>query len=264
MPQIKIRDRDVHIQELNRGTAQTVVLIHGMFSNLSVYYFKIAPLLAARFHVVMYDLKSHGLSSKVGAGYRFDAMTADLIDLLDALHLKKVHLIGYSFGGLVALNTAYKESERVLSLGIIEGPNPGDGEARDLIDIYSKEFLEHYIQNFTDTTKIKMGKRQLEKNHQMYQFLFHDTSIKKDMELEARFFSTFPFENVKKRVLLLYGKQSNCLPAGELLASSINDSQLATLEGDHNLPIQAPESVGHILLEFLSRQMNETKQESAR
>lgn len=259
MPQIKIRDRSVHIQELNRGAAQTVVLIHGMFSNLSVYYFKIAPQLAAKFHVVMYDLKSHGLSSKVTNGYRFDDMTTDLMDLLDALQLTKVHLVGYSYGGLVALNTCYRWPERIHSLSVIEAPNPGDGKTRDLIDIYSREFLEHYIQNFTDTTKVKMGKRQLDKNHRMYQFLFDDTSIKKDMALEAQFFSIFPFEELKKQVLLVYGKQSNCLPAGEVLAKNINHNQLVRLNGDHNLPIQAPESVSHVLSTFLVQQMDAYK-----
>jgi len=246
-----IRDRSVHIQELNRGAAKTLVLIHGMFSNLSVYYFKIAPLLAEKFHVVIYDLKSHGLSSKVEDGYGFDAMTADLVDLLDALHIEHVHLIGYSYGGLVALNTGFREPERINSLSIIEAPNPGDRKTMDLIDIYSKEFLEHYIQNFTDTTKVKMGKRQLEKNHKMYQFLFNNTSIRDDMEKEADFFLRFPFEALKKNILLVYGKQSNCLSAGEFLARKIKNNQIIVMDGDHNLPIQAPEAVAQILMKFI-------------
>src|SRR5882757_3928108 len=106
MPVIKVNNRDVHIQELNKGAAETVLLVHGMFSNLSVYYFNIAPILARHFHVVMYDLKSHGLSERTAEGYDLESMTDDLLNLLDSQGFDQVHLGGYSFGGLIALKMA--------------------------------------------------------------------------------------------------------------------------------------------------------------
>uniref|UniRef100_F4C2I2 Alpha/beta hydrolase fold protein n=1 Tax=Sphingobacterium sp. (strain 21) TaxID=743722 RepID=F4C2I2_SPHS2 len=254
MPHIQIQNREIHIQELNKDAPQTIVLIHGMFSNLSVYYFRIAPILAKYFHVIMYDLKSHGLSSRVDHGYRFDDMSYDLIDLMDTLMLEKVHLVGYSFGGLVALNTCLKYPSRIDRLGVIEAPDPGDRKTMDIIDIYSKEFLEHYIQNFTDTTKVKMGKRQLEKNHRMYQYLFDHTSIKDDMEKEIAYFSSAPIKSITQNTLLIYGKQSNCLESGKFLAKHIVNAEFVTLLGDHNLPMQAPELIANKLLGFLSKQ----------
>src|ERR1700753_2900134 len=103
MPVIKIREREVHYQELNKGAARSVVLVHGMLGNLAVYYFRIAPLLAEYFHVVLYDLKSHGLSEKVRDGYDLDSMSDDLFGLMEVLQLRKVLLAGYSFGALIAL-----------------------------------------------------------------------------------------------------------------------------------------------------------------
>lgn len=254
MPLLKIYNNTVHIQELNRGAPETIVLIHGMFSNLSVYYFKIAPLLAEHFHVIMYDLKSHGLSSRVQKGYRFDDMTTDLLALLDLFRLESAHLVGYSFGGLVALNTGANHPERIKSLCLIEAPNPDDRKTREVINLYSKEFLENYIQNFTDTTKVKMGKRQLEKNHKMYQYLFNDTSIKVDMERETNFFSRISFVNFTLNTLLIYGKESGCLPAGFLLSKLVKGSTLLTLKGDHNLPIQEPELLATALTKFFQHQ----------
>lgn len=254
MPHINIHNRNVHIQELNKGAPNTLILIHGMFSNLSVYYFKIAPLLAKKFHVIMYDLKSHGLSARFDTGYRFSDMTEDLIHLLDELNLDKVHLVGYSFGGLISINTCINYPERIEKLCVIEAPNPGDRKAVGLIDIYSKEFLENYILNFTDTTRVNMGKRQLEKNHRMYEYLFNNTSIKVDMECEMNFFKTASFNLINQETLLLYGKQSNCLDSGNRLSSKITDSQLKVLEGDHNLPIQQPEVVAETLIDFLTKE----------
>lgn len=253
MPIITVNNRQVHIQELNKGAEQTVVLIHGMFSNLSIYYFNIAPVLAKHFHVVMYDLKSHGMSERFLDGYDLDNMSSDLIGLIDHLQLEKVHLVGYSFGGLIALKTALEYPERINQLVVMEAPDPQDEKARNIIDEYSKEFLEHYVANFTDTTKVQMGKRQMEKNHRMYEFLFNQTSIKADMIREKHFLSETDFSKLTAPTLLLYGADSNCRPTGEWLHSQISQSELELIPGDHNIPIQEPQHIAETISQFLSK-----------
>ncbi|PTT41512.1 alpha/beta hydrolase [Chryseobacterium sp. HMWF028] len=253
MPIITVNNRQVHIQELNKGAEQTVVLIHGMFSNLSIYYFNIAPVLAKHFHVVMYDLKSHGMSERFLDGYDLDNMSSDLIGLIDHLQLEKVHLVGYSFGGLIALKTALEYPDRVNQLVVMEAPDPQDEKARNIIDEYSKEFLEHYVANFTDTTKVQMGKRQMEKNHRMYEFLFNQTSIKADMIKEKHFLGETDFSKLTTPTLLLYGADSNCRPTGEWLQSQISQSELELIPGDHNIPIQEPQRIAETIAQFLSK-----------
>ncbi|UTX50263.1 alpha/beta fold hydrolase [Chryseobacterium sp. MA9] len=253
MPIITVNNRQVHIQELNKGAEQTVVLIHGMFSNLSIYYFNIAPVLAKHFHVVMYDLKSHGMSERFLDGYDLDNMSSDLMGLIDHLQLEKVHLVGYSFGGLIALKTALEYPDRVNQLVVMEAPDPQDEKARNIIDEYSKEFLEHYVANFTDTTKVQMGKRQMEKNHRMYEFLFNQTSIKADMIREKHFLGETDFNRLTASTLLLYGADSNCRPTGEWLQSQISQSELELIPGDHNIPIQEPQRIAETISQFLSK-----------
>ncbi|PWV44858.1 alpha/beta fold hydrolase [Chitinophaga sp. S165] len=250
MPVIQVKNKSVHIQEFNKGARETIVLIHGMFSNLSVYYFNIAPVLAQDFHVVMYDMKSHGMSERCQYGYDLHAMTDDLRDLMDALHLKSVHLAGYSYGGLVAMKMAIRYPSRVKKLAVIEAPDPCDNETLSIIDIYSKEFLVDYINNYTDTTRMRIGKRQLDKNHRMYEYLFYETSIKEDMHNERFFFSDDAIGNVTHDTLLIYGKGSNCLPSGRKLYHTVPRSKMTLIEGDHNLPIQQPLEVANKLKDF--------------
>ncbi|CAM3079742.1 alpha/beta hydrolase [Chryseobacterium flavum] len=257
MPVITVNNRQVHIQELNKGADQTVVLVHGMFSNLSIYYFNIAPVLAKHFHVVMYDLKSHGMSERFPDGYDLDNMSSDLIGLMDHLQLEKVHLAGYSFGGLIVLKTALKYPDRIDQLVVMEAPDPQDEKARNIIDEYSKEFLEHYVANFTDTTKVRMGKRQMEKNHRMYEFLFNQTSIKADMIREKDFLGEADFSQLKASTLLLYGTGSNCRPTGEWLQSQIGNSGLELIPGDHNIPIQEPILIAETITQFLSKTLTQ-------
>ncbi len=252
MPVIPVNGLSLHVQELNPAGTHTVVLIHGMFSNLAVYYFHIAPLLAQYRHVMMYDLRSHGLSESVTSGYGLDAMADDFYALLNARELtEKVDVIGYSFGGLVALNCAIRFPSRVGRVAVIDAPNPADQHTRDIIDVYSREFLANYLTNFTDTTRIRMGKRQFEKNHRKYEFLFHQTTIKTDMLRDAAFLEHAPLHCIDS-CLLLYGRSSNCLQTGFLLRDRIGNARLEILEGDHNLPVQSPEQVSGVLIEFLT------------
>lgn len=250
MPVIKVNNRDVHIQELNKGAAETVLLVHGMFSNLSVYYFNIAPILAEHFHVVMYDLKSHGMSERTLHGYDLNSMTDDLNALMEALNLNQVHLAGYSFGGLIALKMALRFPDKVKKLVVIEAPDPKDEKARGIIDDYSREFLEHYVENFTDTTKVKMGKRQMERNHRMYEYLFYQTSIKSDMIAEKDFLDDSQISLLNKDTLLLYGSDSNCLETGKELNGKIKTSELTAVPGDHNIPIQEPVMIANMINTF--------------
>lgn len=255
MPIISVNDKKVHIQELNKGAEQTVVMIHGMFSNLSIYYFNIAPILAKHFHVVMYDLKSHGMSERFLDGYDLENMSSDVLALMDVLNIEKAHLVGYSFGGLISLKTALKAPNRIKQLVVIEAPDPQDEKARGIIDQYSKEFLEHYVANFTDTTKVQMGKRQMEKNHRMYEFLFNQTTIKSDMIKEKHFLSEVDFSELKPSALLMYGEDSNCRPTGEWLNDQIGNSELKLIQGDHNIPIQEPALIAETIAHFLSKSL---------
>ncbi|WP_426277829.1 alpha/beta fold hydrolase [Chryseobacterium sp. S-02] len=260
MPIISVNDKKVHIQELNKGAEQTVVMIHGMFSNLSIYYFNIAPILAKHFHVVMYDLKSHGMSERFTDGYDLENMSSDVLALMDVLEIEKAHLVGYSFGGLIALKTALKASNHVDQLVVIEAPDPQDEKARNIIEEYSKEFLEHYVANFTDTTKVQMGKRQMEKNHRMYEFLFNQTSIKADMIKEKHFLSEVDFSELKPSTLLMYGADSNCRPTGEWLNEQIRQADLELIQGDHNIPIQEPILIAETIAHFLSKSLKTLSQ----
>ncbi|WP_183559795.1 alpha/beta fold hydrolase [Mucilaginibacter sp. SP1R1] len=250
MPVIKVNNREVHIQELNKGAAETVLLIHGMFSNLSVYYFNIAPILAKHFHVVMYDLKSHGMSERTLHGYDLNSMTDDLHALMQVLNLETAHLAGYSFGGLIALKMTLRFPDKIKKLIVIEAPDPKDEKARGIIDDYSREFLEHYVENFTDTTKVKMGKRQMERNHRMYEYLFYQTSIKTDMAAEKDFLNDPQILLINTDTLLLYGMDSNCLETGKWLNEKIKSSELLLVPGNHNIPIQEPALIGDMMNMF--------------
>jgi 2-succinyl-6-hydroxy-2,4-cyclohexadiene-1-carboxylate synthase len=74
----------------------------------------------------MPDLLGHGRSdSPEDPGrYRMEHCVADLIAILDALGVKRTHLLGYSMGGRVALAAAIEYPGRIASL-VLESASPG-------------------------------------------------------------------------------------------------------------------------------------------
>lgn len=252
MPIVRINNKGVHILEMNQGASQTVVMIHGMFTNLSVFYFKIAPELAKHYHVVMYDLRSHGMSEQQDRGYNLDVMAGDLIALLDVLNLSCVYLVGYSYGGLIALKAAMAYPDRVDKIVVLESPKPDEGDAPEILQKYGNEFIDQYLNNYEQSTLLKPGKRQIEKNKKLYDYLFNHTSIKEDLEKDDDLFDKISDNPIRNQTLLLYGSDSDCISAGYFLNECLPHSSLSVSEGDHNLPIQVPQWISSQIIKFLN------------
>lgn len=246
---------NVHLQEMNAGAPETILLVHGMFTNLSIWYFNIAPILAQEFHVVLYDLKGHGMSGRSSHGYDLQTMSRELVDLMDALRLDTVHLAGYSYGGLIALKTAMQFPERIGKLAVIESPDPYEQETMSIVDIYSKELLAHFINDHAGDTAVKLGKRQLERRHRMYEQLLKESSIRQDMQQERHFFSSPQLTGIPHDTLLIYGNASDCITAGQQLQEKIKHSRLMFVNGDHNIPVQEPFTIAHTLKDFFGTQL---------
>ncbi len=253
MPVIQVNKYSTHIQELNKEAIETVLMVHGMLSNLSMYYFSVAPILAEQFHVVMYDLKGHGMSERVLNGYDLNSMTDDLVALMATLGLTKVHLVGHSFGGLIALKMVARFPEKIKKLAIVEAPNPNDDKTRNFMSEYSRELFNTYLNHAGEGIHLKMGKRQAERSHHQCDFLFHQTSLKNDMLLERDFFSKQEIDRIPHEVLLIYGTDSLCYEAGKYLQGRIKNSIFSLIKGGHNLPIQAPVIVGTMVKAFFEK-----------
>lgn len=103
---------------------QVALLLHGLMQNSSTWGTTSAnlvdPLVEAGLRVIIPDLRGHGLSDKPKTIESYGCrMQEDLIKLLDSLNVDKVHLLGHSFGGSLALHVAVSHTSRVQSLVIV-------------------------------------------------------------------------------------------------------------------------------------------------
>jgi pyruvate dehydrogenase E2 component (dihydrolipoamide acetyltransferase) len=104
--------------------ATPVLFIHGFGADLNSWMFT-QPVLAEGRRAVALDLPGHGGSTKeVGAGDG-ETLAAAVADALDVLGLERVHLVGHSMGGAVAILLAGRRPERVASLTLIAASGLG-------------------------------------------------------------------------------------------------------------------------------------------
>ena len=147
------------------GTGAPVVMLHSSLSSKSQWT-ALAERMSPRFRVIALDLWGYGDNAMPAAPDSFALddevrLVAARLDSLVAPHLR-VHLVGHSYGGLVALRFAQCRGDRVASLSLYEpvafrmldDEDAGLAEARTLADhvrrLLAAERLHRAAQAFVD------------------------------------------------------------------------------------------------------------------
>ena len=116
-----INTNNIKLHYLNfEGEQPTILLMHGLTANAHAFDGLIAAGLSPTFNVLSVDLRGRGESDAPETGYTMKEHAADIIGLMDALHIEKVILAGHSFGGFLALYMAKFYPERVDKLILMD------------------------------------------------------------------------------------------------------------------------------------------------
>jgi pimeloyl-ACP methyl ester carboxylesterase len=86
--------------------------------------------LATRYRVLVFDNRGVGATPRGAAPLSIERMAGDALAVLDADGIDRVHLVGHSMGGLIALATALAAPARVRSLALLCTFADGAGPTR--------------------------------------------------------------------------------------------------------------------------------------
>ncbi|MBS2967809.1 alpha/beta hydrolase [Metabacillus sp. KIGAM252] len=187
MPKVEMN----HVQ-LNyevRGEGPPVVFLHGLGASWRMWEPQIDAF-SSKYQMIMPDLRGHGESTKTFPDNMFSArvMAEDLKMLLDELHLRKIQLVGLSYGSvtaqLFAVNYPHYVDKLVLSNGYSEIPTKVSGWVLKLSNAIFKRLSYETIIN--QMLKV-YGKDEYTKNVLRNSFTFD-----KDMFILAKN-SEFPY-----------------------------------------------------------------------
>ncbi len=100
------------------GQGQPLVLLHGLFGSADNWG-SIAKHFSQHYQVISVDLRNHGRSPHSDS-QTYAEMADDLLEVLNILGLAKIHLLGHSLGGKVAMQFATQYPEKVSKLIVVD------------------------------------------------------------------------------------------------------------------------------------------------
>ncbi len=133
-----VRVNDTLLFYTSQGSGSPLLLIHGTGMNADMWG-SVVPILAAHHQVITYDRRGHSRSSGAPSrGYQHHA--DDAAALLDLLAIPTATVIGWSAGGIIALDLAVRYPQCVDGLLLDEPPlhaktHPDFGLVRVLLKV---------------------------------------------------------------------------------------------------------------------------------
>jgi pimeloyl-ACP methyl ester carboxylesterase len=118
MPLITVNQTEIYYEI--QGEGQPILLIPGLGLD-NTYYRLGEPLIRENFQTILVDPRGIGKSQKDDVEYTADLWADDYAALLDAINIKKAHILGSSLGGTVALAMGVRHPNKVASLIIAGG-----------------------------------------------------------------------------------------------------------------------------------------------
>jgi len=118
---------DLAVYEYGDPAAETVILVHGWPDDHHLWD-RVIPLLAGRFHVVAYDTRGHGRSTRTSRtrDYRLDAFAADFFAVADAVSPDRpVQVLAHDWGSVQMWEAVCepRAAARIASFTSVSGPN---------------------------------------------------------------------------------------------------------------------------------------------
>src|SRR5438874_4987674 len=123
----------------DEGSGTPVILLHGFPDTGDVWRKQVPALVQQGFRGIVPDMRGRGRSSKPEAvsDYRLSSIVRDVTGILDAVRIERAHVVGHDWGAGVAWLVAALAPERVDRLVAISVGAPG-AAARPTLEAFQK------------------------------------------------------------------------------------------------------------------------------
>ncbi len=249
---IIIQEQEVYFKVSGEG--QPILILHG-WGGSSDSWKKVQEMLSRDFKVFCPDLPGFGKSKTPCEVWGVSSYAQWVLDFMESQKLKKVALLGHSFGGRVAIKFAYYYPEKVQSLILCNsaGLKIKPSLKRRLVLCFVGFFK--LIFGITFISKIK------EEFKEMFYFTIANTDYGKANAMMKEIMKKVIQEDlfrylskIKARTLIIWGAKDKVVPLshGKVFEEKIEGSQLEILPKEAHSPhLKSPEKVTDLILSFL-------------
>jgi pimeloyl-ACP methyl ester carboxylesterase len=106
---------DIEMYYAIYGEGEPVILLHGGLGNAD-YFANQIPVLAAEYQVIAVDSRGHGRSTVTETPIGYALMASDVLALMDFLEIESASIVGWSDGGIIGLDIAINNPDRLNKL----------------------------------------------------------------------------------------------------------------------------------------------------
>jgi len=249
----------IHYRFDGPETGSVVMLSNSLASNLTMWDNQIPALKAAGYRVLRYDSRGHGQSAATPGPYSIAMLAADVVGLLDFLHLGKVHFCGLSLGGMVGQVLGASYGDRLLTLTLCDTsalpPQPEIWDER--IASVMKNGTKILVDTAIDRWITKAGQKRLPREAEKARQMILNTpavgycgcgAAIRDLDLRES------IRSIKTRTLVIVGDEDEGTPvsAAEFIHGQIVGSKLMIIPAAAHLSnVEQAEIFNAALLEFI-------------
>jgi pimeloyl-ACP methyl ester carboxylesterase len=262
-----VRVGDIDIGYRIMGAGEPVVLITGYSATMDMWDPLLIKELSARYRVILFDNRGIGRTTASDRPFSIGLFAEDTVGLMNALGIKKAHVVGWSMGTFIATEMALKYPEKVdklvlyagscgwndkdaiksspeVSAALMDLSGTGEERAKRLIGVlFPKQWLEEhpdFVKGLPRPgTPVSL-----------------DSIERQGAAIGAWAGACDRLGKIVQPTLIITGTEDVVIPPGnsQMMASRIPGSWLIRIPGGHSNMYQYPDLFSRCLLGFLQAQ----------
>jgi pimeloyl-ACP methyl ester carboxylesterase len=235
------------------GSGDPVLLIHGLGLSGGAWW-RTVEALRPSMRVITFDHRGVGRSESLTYAYTTEALADDAVSILDALALERVHIYGFSLGGMVAQQVALRHPGRVRSL-VLGGTHAGGRRvtfpAPEVLAFFQRRATMPSEEaawasvpyNYAPRSRVEQVDRIADDIARRLQNRFNERAYRAQL-LAASLHNCYGrLDRIKSPTLVVHGDQDRIIPVANahMTAERIPGAELRILDdAGHLYPTEAP------------------------
>lgn len=246
---------------------ETVVFFNGVMASTTSWNFQVPVFRKFGYKVLVQDFKGQLKSDKPEGPYTFKEHAFEAKELIKHLNIDKVHIVGTSYGGEVAMRFAIDYPELVKSISIIDSVSELDEVLKYFIESWkalaeskdAEKFFWGMMPSIYGNTFIKENIEMLKKRAEEFkdfpedyfqgQIYLYDTFI-------SDVYMTDELDQIKCPALVVCGEDDILKPVkfSKIIADRIPNSEFVVIpDCGHVTIFEKPDVLNSILLGFIMK-----------
>lgn len=254
----------IHYVEEGRGPA--IVFAHGFVMDHTMFAAQFEDLPDSN-RCIAWDMRGHGRSECPDGPWSMQDTVVDLIRFIEGTNAAPCHLVGMSWGGMVALRVAIQREDLIRSVVLID--TDADAETEANVEAY-RGFMQQVAADgrlsedlARSTAPLFYGPAYMEREPEAIEIHVRratempGTAIVEGLRaLTGRDGVADRLVEIRRPALVIHGEVDAAVPVaqGEAIANGIPGAELVRIpDAGHTTPMEAPDVVNRALAEFVDR-----------